>query len=131
MNSTILWIGLVLIVLYFVLSPLWAAGKIAPQEAAEWIAAGKAVLVDVREISEYAGGVAQPASRLPLSDLQGSRTRWKDFLAKNKDKTIILYCASGMRSAHAARILEKEGFTTRNCGGYGTWKRAGLPSRQS
>lgn len=130
MNSTILWIGLVLIVLYFVLSPLWAAGKIAPQEAAEAIATGRAVLVDVREVSEYAGGVAEPASLLPLSDLQGSRTRWKGFLEQNKDKTIILYCASGMRSAHAAKVLEKEGYQTRNCGGYGGWKRAGLPVRK-
>jgi rhodanese-related sulfurtransferase len=38
------------------------------------------------------------------------------FLAANKDKELILYCASGIRSGRATLLLRKEGFRTANLG---------------
>ena len=98
-------------------------------EAAVWLEAGEAVLIDVREPDEWRSGVAAPAQLLPLSDLQGSRSKWAPFLAANKDKELILYCASGIRSGRAALLLRKEGYKTANLGGFLRWRQAGLPTR--
>mgnify|MGYP002637447048 CR=1 FL=1 len=108
-----------------------AGDFMAPTEAAERVAAGTAVLIDVREPSEWTStGVAAPAILLSLSDLRGERTEWKAFLEQNKDKELILYCRSGNRSGVAAGILAKEGFITANAGGYKHWVAAGLPTRK-
>jgi rhodanese-related sulfurtransferase len=65
-----------------------------------------------------------------LSDLRGPRVQWKMVLEANKDKELILYCASGARSGVAASILRKEGFNAVNAGGFSDWSRAGLPVRE-
>ena len=89
------------------------------------------MLIDVREPDEWRSGVAAPAQLLPLSDLQGERRRWAPFLAANKGKELILYCASGIRSGKAALLLRKEGFRTANLGGFLRWRQAGLPTRNA
>ena len=67
---------------------------------------GKAVLVDVREPPEWRdSGVAEPAALLPMSDFNGEQKQWKDFLAKHRDKQILLYCRSGGRSAAVAEAF--------------------------
>ena len=104
---------------------------LTPAEAAAQLKAGGAVLIDVREPEEWAEtGVAEPAVLLALSDLRGERTTWKPFLEKNRDKTLLLYCRSGGRSAKAAELLAKEGFKTANAGGFKAWSDAGLPVRK-
>ena len=103
---------------------------LTPQEADKRIAAGTAVLIDVREPSEWAEGVAKPAVLLPLSDLTGSRTKWKPFLELNRDKELLVYCRSGNRSGKAAGILSREGFKVSNAGSFDAWKNAGLPTRK-
>lgn len=106
-------------------------GRASPAEAAERVASGAAILIDVREQAEWAQtGVAEPAILLPLSDLRGGRTRWAPFLGSHdKDKELILYCRSGNRSAIAARILANEGFKVSNAGAFHDWKNAKLPTR--
>ncbi|MFM7282419.1 MAG: rhodanese-like domain-containing protein, partial [Planctomycetia bacterium] len=92
---------------------------------------GKAVLVDVREAPEWkASGVAAPATLLPKSDLDGDQKQWKPFLEQNRDKQILLYCASGGRSKTVAAALAEKGLRTANVGGFRDWSRAGLPVRQ-
>lgn len=116
---------------FLVLRPLLFAGKrLSVAEAQTKLAAGTAVLVDVREPGEWQSGVAAPAQLLPVSDLLGSRKKWKRFLADNKSKELILYCASGIRSANAALVLRKEGFTVANLGSFRRWAGAGLPTRK-
>jgi len=107
-----------------------AVRHVAPAEAAQLVAEGKAVLVDVREPDEWADGVAAPAELLALSDLTGPRQVWKPFLEKNRDQELILYCRSGGRSGRAAQLLAAEGFRTANAGGFSDWARAGLPVRK-
>ncbi|MFT3868166.1 MAG: rhodanese-like domain-containing protein [Nibricoccus sp.] len=115
---------------FFLLRPLILGGsRIAPGDAAAQIAAGSAILVDVLEPSEWANGAAAPAALLSLSDLQGERREWKPYLLQNKDKLVILYCASGLRSGTAAGILKKEGYRVANLGGYRRWQSAGLPTK--
>lgn len=101
-----------------------------PDEAAERVRAGTAVLVDVREPAEWAdSGVVATAHLLPLSDLRGARTQWKAFLEAHRDKELILYCRTGNRSGQAATLLAAEGFHVANAGGMREWIAAGQPTR--
>jgi rhodanese-related sulfurtransferase len=103
--------------------------SVDPKEAAQAVADGTAVLVDVREPAEWHEGVATPANLLPLSDLRGPRRQWRQFLEMNRDRRILLYCQSGGRSGLAATLLQREGFTAANLGGFHRWEGGGLPVR--
>ena len=101
-----------------------------PEEAFQRMAAGEAILIDVREPEEWKDGVAAGAFLLPLSDLKGERRQWDPILETNRDKELILYCRSGNRSGQAAKILEDKGFDVANIGGFRDWKAAGQPVDQ-
>ena len=101
--------------------------RVEPAETAQLVRDKKAVLVDVREPAEWAGGVAQKAVLLPLSDLTGPRWQWQPFLKQVGDREIILYCHSGSRCGMAARMLVAEGYKVANGGSLRAWHRAGLP----
>lgn len=104
--------------------------KITPAEAAKLVAEGKAVLVDVREPNEWQEtGVAAPAVLLPKSDFDGDQKQWKEFLAKNNGKEVLVYCRSGRRSGTVASALAEKGVKTANVGGFNEWASAGLPTR--
>ncbi len=103
------------------------ARRVEPLEAARLVRERKAVLVDVREPAEWAGGVARKAVLLPLSDLKGPRRQWQPFLDQVGGREILLYCRSGSRSGVAARMLGGEGFKAANAGSLYAWSRAGLP----
>ena len=48
--------------------------------------------------------------------------------AFDRNKTVIVYCASGGRSALAGKTLKDMGYTdVRNLGGFKDWLEAGLP----
>lgn len=106
------------------------APKISAQDAAKLVAEGKAVLVDCREPAEAKEtGVAAPAVLLPKSDFDGDQTLWKDFLAKNAGKQVLVYCRSGSRSNAVAGALAAKGVKAANIGGLRDWTGAGLPTR--
>lgn len=71
-----------------------------------------AVIVDVRSQAEYANGHIKGSKNIPLPTLQKSQA-----ILKDKNKTIITCCASGMRSASAKSILKSNGFTNVYNGG--------------
>jgi len=103
---------------------------VSPIEAASLVSDGSAVLVDVREPSEWAAsGVAAPALLLAKSDFDGERKEWAPFLEKIGDKKVIVYCRSGRRSGIVAKALNDAGFNVANLGAFADWKRAGLPIR--
>lgn len=108
-----------------------AAPKISAAEAAKLVESGKAVLVDCREPAEWKEtGVAQPAVLLPKSDFDADQKQWKEFLAKNKGKQVIVYCRSGGRAGTIAAALNKQGVSAANAGGLKDWSSAGLPTRK-
>ena len=112
--------------LFKAIAALWVrVPRRRPAEAAEALRSGRAVLVDVRERGEWASGVAEGAVLLPLSDLVGAREQWREFLTANGQRELVMYCKAGGRSAVAAKILRREGFTTADGGGFGAWQRAG------
>lgn len=72
-----------------------------------------AVIVDVRSAGEFAGGHNPQSINIPLDQLNGKL----DSL--DKDKTYILCCASGARSAAALGIFKSKGFKdVRNAGSW-------------
>lgn len=119
-----------LIAVFFVVKRVLAGPSINASEAAARVAAGGAVLIDVREPDEWKNGVAEPALLCSFSNLRGARDQWKAVLEANRDKELIVYCASGARSGVAADMLRREGFRVVNAGGFGGWRSAGLPVRQ-
>jgi rhodanese-related sulfurtransferase len=123
----------VLLGLFFTAASLVAAEapKIAPKDAAKLVAEGKAVLVDCREPAEWAEtGVAAPATLLPKSDFDGEQKQWREFLAQNAGKQIIVYCRTGRRSGAVSGALAEKGVSTANAGGFKDWADAGLPTRK-
>jgi phage shock protein E len=78
---------------------------------AEKIAAG-ATVVDVRSEAEFGGGAHRGAINVPLQELSARLDRIP------RDRPVVVYCASGARSAMAARILRKAGYAdVSNAGG--------------
>ena len=75
-----------------------------------------AIIVDVRSKGEYAGGHIKNSINIPVDQLANNLSRLKD-----KNKTIITGCASGMRSGSAKTILLNNGYTdVHNGGGWGS-----------
>lgn len=96
---------------------------ITPQEARTLVDEG-AHFIDVRETHEYRNGHATGTKNIPLRHLQRRLTRL------DPDKNIVCICASGLRSAKAARTAAKQGLTAYNVkGGSRAWRAAGLPWR--
>ncbi len=90
--------------------------------------AGTAVLIDLREPSEWpASGVAKSAWLLPYSDLRGDRVQWGPFLEQYRGRRLLLYCASGLRSGQATNLLRREGHDAVNAGSLRDWDKAGWP----
>ncbi|NDH60697.1 MAG: rhodanese-like domain-containing protein, partial [Alphaproteobacteria bacterium] len=76
-------------------------------------AAGKAVLVDVREEEEWVEGHVVGAKLLPLSQLEKGIPA--DQLTKTlpKEKIVYVHCQAGGRCKEAADILAKRGYDVR------------------
>lgn len=81
------------------LSGIFAKDNTALKEA---LAAG-AMLVDVRSAEEFRQGSVKGAVNIPLDRLSGQLQKFKG------KKGVIVFCASGMRSSEAKRILDAKG----------------------
>ena len=86
------------------------------------------VLVDVREADEWRQGHIPGALHLPRGYLE---MRAQQLLPK-KDATIVAYCAGGIRSAFAAKVLQEMGYTRVESAnpGFNDWKDKGYPSER-
>jgi rhodanese-related sulfurtransferase len=88
------------------------------------LAAGEALLVDVREPREFAAERIHGAVNYPLTTFDP-----KALLSSLDPSRVILSCGSGKRSGMAADLCQKAGFAVDRhlAGGIGAWKAAGLP----
>ena len=99
---------------------LWACNKtkgnarISGVDARAAVAEG-ATLLDVRTPGEYEGGHIDQAVNIPVADL-GRRVD-----EVSKDKPVVVYCASGGRSARAAGLLREAGYTVHDLGPMSAW----------
>ncbi|WP_117191646.1 rhodanese-like domain-containing protein [Rhizobium terrae] len=102
------------------------ARTISAIEAAEWLAAGDAILIDVREPDEFRAEHIAAAASLPLNSITGLR----QVLTIPQDRRIVVHCLKGGRGEQACRTIESilPGHEAYNLeGGITAWKEAGLP----
>jgi rhodanese-related sulfurtransferase len=84
-----------------------------------------AVLIDIRDASDYDAGHIINAKNIPRAELK-SRL---DELKKFKERPIVVYCANGSASTAALRELSSAGFEQVHSlkGGLSAWRSDNLP----
>ncbi len=127
MTNIFYYVAIGAIALYFAYFKGWILSdfeSISPKSAYELIQSDTNItLLDVRTPQEFALEHIEGAILIPVQELSDNLSQ----LADVKDKKIIVYCHSGMRSVSASRILVKNGFTPLNVtGGISAWKSEGL-----
>lgn len=102
------------------------AGEVDPVGAVQLINHDNALVLDVREASEFNSGHIANARHIPLGQLSDSAKT----LEKYKDQPIVVNCRSGSRSAMACGTLTKLGFTKvyNLKGGILAWQQAQMPT---
>lgn len=126
------------------------AGDVTPQQAQQWVAAGEAVLVDVRTDAErewvgfVPGAVAVAWKQWPGMAMNPHFDAQIQAAAPSGTKLVLL-CRSGVRSIAAARRATELGLQAYNIlegfegdpnaqghrGQVGGWRNHGLPWRQN
>lgn len=135
MKNTIPYAALGLICLVGMITFAIAGSKQLPpvsaKNAQELVSKKEAILVDVREPSEAAQGMAEPAVLMPLSEMENNSPEWRKFVAGlDKKRKVIVYCRSGRRSGIVGEKLAGMGFDVMNMGGFSSWEKAGLPVKK-
>jgi hydroxyacylglutathione hydrolase len=124
-------IGLDRLAGYFAPSALSAVGsrletipQVRPADLAAMRGDRTPVVVDVRHDNEWTAGHLPAAVHLPLGHLEA---RLREL---PREHPLVTQCQSGARSAIAASLLRRAGFSdVRNlAGGYEAWTAAGLPT---
>ena len=85
-----------------------------------------AKLIDVRSDREWQAGRAKGSRHVTPDKIAADATGLR------RDDEVLVICASGARSARAARQLARTGFTNVSnvAGGLHAWQRAGLPVKR-
>ena len=106
-----------------------AVPRITPAQAQEMMAKGNTLIVDVRDAPELeksgkvAGAIHVSRGMLEFRADTESAYHDKNFA---KDKTVILYCASGGRSALGGKVLKDMGYDrVYNLGAFKDWAESG------
>ena len=97
------YLFLALIAVFFIRK--WLVFRATRTKLPEYLKGG-AVIVDVRSPAEYVLGHIDGSINIPVQEL-ASKVHILD-----KNKTILLCCASGSRSGVAVRILKSKGFNS-------------------
>ena len=112
MDMNILYALGAALAVYLVFQRLTGVRRTPATEVLAAIKSG-ARIIDVRTPEEYSSGSYRKAKNIPLADLA---SRLDDLGAK--DEALVVFCASGSRSAQAARLLKRAGFSrVLNAGG--------------
>lgn len=98
--------------------------ELEPAEVAELLATDKILLVDVREPYEFDAGHIENAVLFPMSIFDPAD------LPDPEGRMIVFQCATGIRSANAARASMAAGLPHQRHlrGGIRSWVMAGLPA---
>lgn len=106
--------------------------NLTPQQVADELQQGDALLVDIREPGEreqtgvIPGAISAPRGMLEFWADPSSPYHRQEF---QPDRRVILHCASGGRSALAADMLNELGYSNAAHldGGFKAWSEAGQP----
>ena len=104
--------------------------NISPSDAQTELAAGKAVVLDIREPVEWSEHI-EGAVQVPrgLLEFAADPTSPRHKAELDPTRRVIVYCRSGVRAALAASTLKTLGYqdVANLDGGIAAWKQAGLP----
>lgn len=102
--------------------------QISPKEAQAMLESSDAMMIDVREPHEYQQVHAKGVKLIPLATVPDNLSEIP------QDKTVLVICHSGGRSAYACDILLGAGYDKAKVynvmGGTAEWEYAGLPTEQ-
>jgi sulfur-carrier protein adenylyltransferase/sulfurtransferase len=86
---------------------------------------GDATFLDVRELDEFEQGIVPGAVFIPRGHLESK----VENQLTDRNRPVIIYCASGVRSVFAAQTLTQLGYTdvVSMSGGFQRWKDQGRP----
>ena len=105
--------------------------NLTPEQVADEIEAGEAILIDIREGEDRIRNGAIPKSvHAPRGMLEFWADPTSDFHRKEFDpaRRTILYCGGGSQSALAADTLQEMGYNVAHLdGGISAWKEEGRP----
>jgi rhodanese-related sulfurtransferase len=106
-----------------------AVPRVTPAEVKAMIAKGNTVVIDVRDAPEVEKtGKIQGALHISRGMLEFRADADTPYHDKNltKDKTVILYCASGGRAALGGKVLKDMGYArVFNLGAFKDWAESG------
>ncbi len=102
------------------------------KQAAEWLANGEGILIDVREPDEFAAEHIAYASSVPLGQVDALL----DAINIPAGKKLIFQCLKGKRGEDACVVVQKAGRVSQEHiynieGGISAWKEEGLPTVSS
>ena len=106
-----------------------AVPRVTPAEAREMMAKGNTLVLDVRDAPELAqSGKVAGALHVSRGMLEFRADPDSPYHDKNlsRDKTVIVYCASGGRSALSGKLLKDMGYLhVYNLGAFKDWAESG------
>ena len=106
-----------------------AVPRLTPAEAREMMAKGNTLVLDVRDAPELAqSGKVAGALHISRGMLEFRADPDSPYHDKNlsRDKTVIVYCASGGRSALSGKLLKDMGYLhVYNLGAFKDWAESG------
>jgi len=116
-TNKLYWIAMASLLFWFAYSKGWVLANFESVDAKQAIylieTDDNITLLDVRTIQEYKQGHLRDATLIPVEHLEKNL----GMIKQDKNKKILVYCASGNRSVYAARVLEKHGFNPINIKG--------------
>lgn len=108
-----------------------AVPRVTPEQAKDMISKGNTLVVDVRDSAEVEkSGKVSGAVNVSRGMLEFRADPESPYHDKNfdKGKTVIVYCASGGRSALSGKVLKDLGYTNVfNLGAFKDWAESGAP----
>ena len=111
----------------FVLDAKSRIREVQQDELRQWISESKEMtIIDVREPNDHVHSRIEGSTNIPRGVIE---LEIEDTVP-NKDKTVVLYCGGGGRSALAADVLQQMGYSQVYSlqGGYKMWKEKPYPA---
>ena len=126
-NYNYLWLTLAIVSGAMLFIPIVRGNPdaVSPQQAVLLVNRENAVIVDVREQTEFAAGHLPAARNIPLKEIETRSGELKKFMKR----PLIVVCQTGNRSRNALAALRKAGFerVVNLDGGFAAWSQAGQP----
>lgn len=115
---------IVMVAAFFILESRKGGAVVSHHQATRLINDGSAVLLDIRDSSDFKSGHIAGALHMPYASIKDRVSE----LDKHKTKQIILVDKMGQHAGAAGKILRDSGFdVVRLNGGMAEWKHQNLP----